>query len=107
MQKNKIDFQEYVKDAPLAGTAKADYTAKNWINRYKREKYVYDKMVEYAKYMNREELKHAERYINKYYKDFGITDASGNPIQEILPFNLNDIPKKRQEVNIDKILNLK
>ena len=26
---------------------------------------------------------------------------------ETLPFNLNDVPKMRQKVNIDKILNLK
>jgi len=39
---SKIGFTEYVKDAPLAGVNKANYTVKNWINRYKREKYVYD-----------------------------------------------------------------
>lgn len=72
-----------------------------------REAYVYNKMVEYAKYLNRKELKHAEDYINWHYGKVGKTDNLGNPIQEILPFNLNDIPKKRQEVNIDKILNLK
>lgn len=37
----KIGFNKYVKDAPLAGTNKADYTSKNWQHIYKREKYVY------------------------------------------------------------------
>lgn len=72
-----------------------------------REKYVYDKMVEFAKYLNKKELKHAEDYINWHYGKVGKTDNFGNPIKEILPFNLDDIPKKRQEINIDKILNLK
>ena len=73
----------------------------------KREKYVYDKMVEYQKYLNREELKHAEDYINQKYYDFGVTDNLGNPIKEKLPFDLKDIPKKRQGVNISTIMNLK
>lgn len=72
-----------------------------------REKYVYDKIVEFAKYLNKKELKHAEDYINWHYGKIGKTDSFGNPIKEILPFNLDDIPKKRQEINIDKILNLK
>jgi len=72
-----------------------------------REKFVYDKMVEYSKYLNRKELKHAEWYINDRYYKYGITDNLGNPIKETLPSNLDDIPKKRQEVNIDIILNLK
>lgn len=59
-----------------------------------REKYVCDKMIEHSKYLNRKEVEHAERYINKNYKDYGITDNLGNPIKEILPFNLDDIPKK-------------
>lgn len=54
-----------------------------------------------------EELKHAEDYINWHYGKVGKTDNLGNPIKEVLPLNLNNIPKKRQEVNIDKILNLK
>jgi len=72
-----------------------------------REKYVYDKIVEYAKFLNRKELEHAEWYINLHYNKVGKTDNIGNQIKEVLPFNLNDIPKKRQEINIDKILNLK
>jgi len=72
-----------------------------------REKYVYDKMVEHSKYLNRKELKHAEWYINDRYHKYGVTDNLGNPIKETLPSNLDDIPKKRQEVNIDIILNLK
>jgi hypothetical protein len=73
----------------------------------KREKLVYDKMIEHSKYLNREELEHAERYINKNYKDYGVTDNSGNPLKEKLPFDLKDIPKKRQGVNINTIINLK
>lgn len=66
-----------------------------------------DKMVEYAKYLNKKELEHAEWYINKNYYDFGITDNLGNQLKEILPFDLNRIPSKRQEIDIDKILKLK
>ena len=72
-----------------------------------REKYVYDKMIEHSKYLNRKELKHSEEYINWHYGKIGKTDNIGNPIKETLPFNLDNIPKKRQEVNIDIILNLK
>jgi len=72
-----------------------------------REKFVYDKIVEYSKYLNRKELKHAEWYINDRYHKYGVTDNLGNPIKEALPSNLDVIPKKRQEVNIDIILNLK
>ena len=72
-----------------------------------REKYVYDKMVEHYKYLNRKELKHAEDYINWYYKKVGKTDNLGNPLIEKLPFKLENIPKKRQEIDINKILNLK
>ncbi|MCC2590545.1 zincin-like metallopeptidase toxin domain-containing protein [Chryseobacterium sp. MFBS3-17] len=73
----------------------------------KREKFVYDKMVEHSKYLNRKELKHAEWYINDRYHKYGITDNLGNPIKETLPFNLDDISKKRQEANLDIILNSK
>ncbi|CAM3565879.1 zincin-like metallopeptidase toxin domain-containing protein [Elizabethkingia occulta] len=72
-----------------------------------REKYVYDKMIEYSKYLNRKELKHAENYINIHYERIGKTDNLGNPVKETLPFKLDDIPKKRQEININQILNLK
>ena len=71
-----------------------------------KEKYVYDKVVEYSKYLNRKELKHAEDYINEKYFDYGITDNLGIPKKEILPFNLNDIPNKRKEIGIDKILKI-
>lgn len=66
---SKIGFQEYVKDAPLAGIDKADYTAKNWINRYKREKYVYDQLMKNAKSFNLtdEELYHAFIYFDAEY----------------------------------------
>lgn len=72
-----------------------------------KEKFVYDKMVEYSKYLNREELKHAEDYINQKYYDFGVTDNLGNPIKEISPFDFKNIPKKRQGVSINTIMNLK
>ncbi|WP_312171437.1 zincin-like metallopeptidase toxin domain-containing protein, partial [Chryseobacterium sp.] len=72
-----------------------------------REKFVYDKMVEYQKYLNRKELEHAKWYINDRYHKYGVTDNLGNPIKETLPSNLDDIPKKRQKVNLDIILNLK
>lgn len=72
-----------------------------------KEKYVYDKIIEYKQYINRRELKHAENYINYHLKEASVTDKVGNPVVEVLPFNLNDIPKKRQRVNINKILNLK
>ncbi|MFB9096890.1 MULTISPECIES: zincin-like metallopeptidase toxin domain-containing protein [Flavobacterium] len=54
----KIGFDEYVKDAPLRGVKEADYTNENWIRLYKREKYVYDRLVENAKKykLNSEEI---------------------------------------------------
>ena len=36
-----------------------------------------------------------------------IVDILVNPIKEKLPFDLKDIPKKRQGVNINTIMNLK
>lgn len=72
-----------------------------------REKYVYDKIIEYRKYVNRRELIHAEDYINEHLYKARKTDKVGNPIVEVLPFNVNDIPKKRQKVNLNKIINLK
>lgn len=45
----KIGFDKYVKDAPLRGVKESDYTTENWIRLYKREKYVYDRIVEKAK----------------------------------------------------------
>ncbi|TGD58596.1 zincin-like metallopeptidase toxin domain-containing protein [Flavobacterium humi] len=72
-----------------------------------REKYVYDKMVRYSEYLNKKELKHAEDYINFHYYEARLTDNIGNPLKEVLPLNLDSFPKKRQEINIDKILKLK
>ncbi|MCY0969181.1 zincin-like metallopeptidase toxin domain-containing protein [Chryseobacterium wangxinyae] len=83
---------------------KKAYYSKNLVD---REKYVYDKPVEYSKYLNKGELVHAELYINWHYGKVGKTDNIGNPIKEVLPFNIDDIPKRRQQVNINKILNLK
>ena len=36
-----------------------------------------------------------------------LLDNLGNPLIEKLPFKLENIPKKRQEIDINKILNLK
>ena len=72
-----------------------------------KEKFVFDKMMEHSKYLKRQELEHAEWYINSKYKEFGITDNLGNPLQEKLLFDLRDIPKKRQGISIDQILTLK
>ncbi|KMQ69926.1 hypothetical protein ACM39_02480 [Chryseobacterium sp. FH2] len=83
---------------------KSVYLEKSLVN---REKFVYDKMIEHSKYLNREELEHAEGYINWHYNNVGKTDNMGNPIKEALPFNLKDIPRKRQGVNINTIINLK
>ncbi|OVE53938.1 hypothetical protein [Chryseobacterium mucoviscidosis] len=47
-----ISFDEYVKHAPLKDTKEDDYTVENWQHIYKREKYVYDKLVENAKKFN-------------------------------------------------------
>ncbi|WP_294332688.1 zincin-like metallopeptidase toxin domain-containing protein [uncultured Chryseobacterium sp.] len=49
---HKIGFDKYVKDAPLAHVKEVDYTAKNWQSIYKREKYVYDRLVQNAKKFN-------------------------------------------------------
>ncbi|AQX87186.1 hypothetical protein I6H88_10255 [Elizabethkingia bruuniana] len=72
-----------------------------------REKFVYDKIVEYSRYLNRDELEHAEWYMNQKYYDFGMTDNLGNPLVEKLPIDLKSIPKKRQGVSINKIITLK
>ncbi|MDP2160159.1 MAG: zincin-like metallopeptidase toxin domain-containing protein, partial [Flavobacterium sp.] len=72
-----------------------------------RERFVFDKLAEHKQYLNREELIDAKGYMNKNYNDFGITDNAGNPIRVDFDFNISQIPKKRQEVNIDKLLNLK
>ena len=63
--------------------------------------------MEHRKYLNREELVDAKRYMNKYYSKNSITDNVGNPINVDFNFDISQIPKKRQEVNIDKLLNLK
>ncbi len=49
---SRIGFDEYVKDAPLKGVNEKDFTNENWLRLYKREKYVYDKLVENAKKYN-------------------------------------------------------
>ncbi|MEC4004912.1 hypothetical protein OX283_009615 [Flavobacterium sp. SUN052] len=72
-----------------------------------RERHVFDKLMEHKQYLNSEELVDAKEYMNKNYKDYGITDNAGNPISVDFNFDISQIPKKRQEVNIDKLLNLK
>ena len=72
-----------------------------------RERFVFDKLMEHKEYLNRRELIDAKEYMNKYYKKNGITDNAGNPIIADFNFDIKIIPKKRQEVNIDKLLNLK
>ncbi|AXG73001.1 hypothetical protein DVK85_01620 [Flavobacterium arcticum] len=62
----KLGFDEFVKDAALLGVRMEDYTPENWIRVYKREKYVYDKLIENSeKYnLNQEEMFHAFRYFD-------------------------------------------
>ncbi|MGU3374353.1 zincin-like metallopeptidase toxin domain-containing protein [Chryseobacterium sp. M5A1_1a] len=66
---HKIGFEMYVRDAPLAGVLQENYTTKNWINRYKREKYVYDQLVKNAEKfnLNNDELYHAFIYFDVEY----------------------------------------
>jgi hypothetical protein len=71
-----------------------------------RENYVFDKIVENSKFLNRAELEHAELYINWNYNKAGVTDNLGNPIIEKLPFDVKDLPTKRQEIGLNKILDL-
>lgn len=61
----KIGFDNFVKDCPLVGVKQKDYTPENWIRLYKREKYVYDKIIENKKILkiNDDELEHADLYI--------------------------------------------
>ncbi|MCU0349920.1 MAG: hypothetical protein MUF43_03710 [Flavobacterium sp.] len=68
---SKIGFAKYNKGAALKGVDKADYTKENWLNLYRKEKYVYDKLVENAKKynLNPQELStppygHAFRYFD-------------------------------------------
>ncbi|WP_295204398.1 zincin-like metallopeptidase toxin domain-containing protein [uncultured Chryseobacterium sp.] len=68
---HKIGFNKYVKDAPLIGVKEADYTIKNWQHIYKREKYVYDRLVKNAKIhkLNEQEVStppfgHAFQYLD-------------------------------------------
>ncbi len=72
-----------------------------------RERYVFDKLMEHKQYLNREELVEAKGYMNYYYETYGISDNLGNPLRADFNFDISQIPKKRQEVNIDKLLNLK
>ena len=64
---SKIGFPEYVKDAPLAGVKEENYTVKNWIRHYKREKYVYDQINRNAKKfdLNGQEIWHSWAYIEE------------------------------------------
>ena len=55
---HKIGFKKYNEGAALSGVDKADYTTENWLNLYRKEKYVYDRLVENAKLhkLNSQEL---------------------------------------------------
>jgi hypothetical protein len=61
-----------------------------------RERYVFDKVIEHFKYLNQTELIHAETYMNRYYKTFGIIDEVGNPKVVDISFDISGIPTKRQ-----------
>jgi hypothetical protein len=68
---NKLGFAKYNEGAALKGVKKADYTTENWLNLYRKEKYVYDKLIENAKKynLNSQELAtppfgHAFRYFD-------------------------------------------
>ena len=65
-----LGFEEYVRDCPSAGTKfPNDYSDANLLRSYRREKYVYDKIVKNAKKykLNEEELRH--NYFNlDFYK---------------------------------------
>jgi len=62
----KIGFAKYNKGAVLKGVKEVDYTKENWLNLYRKEKYVYDRIVENAKKhsLNNEELYHAFIYLD-------------------------------------------
>ncbi len=50
MQKKCLKFLGAVyKGAALKGVKEADYTEENWLNLYRKEKYVYDRLIEDAK----------------------------------------------------------
>ncbi|MDR6969665.1 hypothetical protein J2X31_003699 [Flavobacterium arsenatis] len=72
-----------------------------------RERYVFDKLMEHKQYLNRKELIDAKGYMNYYYETYGISDNLDNPLRADFNFSISQIPKKRQEVNIDNLLNLK
>lgn len=61
---SKIGFPEYVKDCPLEGVKMDDYTPENWIRLLKREKYVYERIMENKKILNltENEVEHADLY---------------------------------------------
>jgi len=54
-------------------------------------------------FLNQKELIHAKDYLNE---TISIHGYGVNEFVE-LPFDINKVPKKRQPINIDKILNLK
>ena len=60
----KIGFDEYVKDAPLRGVKKVEYTKENLIRRYYREKYVFDSLIKNSKNfgLNNQEIWHDKAY---------------------------------------------
>ncbi len=71
-----------------------------------RERFVFDKLMEHRRYLNRNELIEAKDYINSIYNKYGVTDEVGNPFKVDFDFEISKIPNKKQEVSIAKILNL-
>lgn len=64
-----------------------------------RERYVFDKMVEYERYLTRKEMENAVDYMNYLYYLHGK--------ETVVQFNISTMPNKRPQVSINKILNLK
>ena len=70
------------------------------ITTYQKEKFVFEKMLYYRKFLNRREVHHAKDYIDVVCYRYGYEDLNE------FGFNINTIPLKRQKININKILNL-
>jgi hypothetical protein len=63
----KIKFKEYIKDAAIGITNIDNYTDKNLIRSYKREKYVYDRIIEEAKNLGLTNLEFNHNFFNLDY----------------------------------------
>jgi hypothetical protein len=49
---SKLGYTKYNEGGALRGVKEVDYTTENWLNLYRKEKYVYDRLVENAKKFN-------------------------------------------------------